>query len=55
MQSIGRGLRKHESKVLLNLYDFCDALPYSIQHGDRRKRVYEIEKIPTVEKVVDLS
>lgn len=55
VQSIGRGLRKHESKHMLKIYDFCDTLPYSIQHCEERKKIYKREKIQTVEKIVDLS
>ena len=45
IQSIGRGLRLHESKNKLLIIDICDQLKYGIRHGDKRKEIYKSEKI----------
>lgn len=46
VQSIGRGLRLHPDKKELNIFDICDkGFKYSIAHGDKRLKIYEIEKI----------
>ena len=45
IQSIGRGLRLHESKDKLLIIDICDQLKYGIRHGDKRKEIYKSEKI----------
>ena len=45
IQSIGRGLRLHESKDKLLIIDICDQLKYGIKHGDKRKEIYKFEKI----------
>jgi superfamily II DNA or RNA helicase len=45
IQSIGRGLRLHESKDKLIIIDICDQLKYGIRHGDKRKEIYNSEKI----------
>lgn len=45
IQSIGRGLRLHESKNKLLIIDICDQLKYGIRHGDKRKEIYNLEKI----------
>tara|TARA_E500000318_G_scaffold104310_1_gene110151 strand:- start:1395 stop:2816 length:1422 start_codon:yes stop_codon:yes gene_type:complete len=45
IQSIGRGLRLHESKDKLLIIDICDQLKYGIRHGDKRKEIYNSEKI----------
>ena len=45
IQSIGRGLRLHESKDKLLIIDICDQLRYGIRHGDKRKEIYKSEKI----------
>tara|TARA_R110000803_G_scaffold135362_2_gene202374 strand:- start:3287 stop:4711 length:1425 start_codon:yes stop_codon:yes gene_type:complete len=50
VQSIGRGLRKHASKDKLVIFDICDKLKYGIRHSDRRKQIYDKEKIKYVEK-----
>ena len=38
IQSIGRGLRLHENKNKVVIYDLCDNLPYSKRHSRKRKR-----------------
>jgi len=50
VQSIGRGLRKHDSKDKLVIFDICDRLRYGIRHSEKRKEIYEREKIKYVEK-----
>lgn len=53
VQSIGRGLRKHDSKEKLIIFDLCDQLNYGIAHCDKRKLIYDKEKILYTE--TDLS
>jgi superfamily II DNA or RNA helicase len=49
-QSIGRGLRQHESKDSVNIIDFVDDLRfdewhnYLYRHGVARKKIYKQEK-----------
>ena len=50
VQSIGRGLRKHASKDKLIIFDICDQLKYGISHSEKRKQIYDKEKIKYVEK-----
>lgn len=45
LQSIGRGLRKHESKEKLIIFDIADQLYYGRQHMFKRLSFYKIEKI----------
>jgi superfamily II DNA or RNA helicase len=55
-QSIGRGLRKHQSKSILNIIDFVDDLcwhdgdrlwkNYLFRHGEAREKIYEDQKFP---------
>lgn len=46
LQSIGRGLRLHKDKQMLQIIDLHDQLNYSEQHGNKRIEFYEQEKIP---------
>ena len=46
VQSIGRGLRLHEDKKELIIFDIADNLKYGMQHYQKRKRLYIQEKIP---------
>ena len=50
VQSIGRGLRKHDSKDKLVIFDISDRLRYGIRHSEKRKEIYQREKIKYVEK-----
>lgn len=55
VQSIGRGLRLHESKDRLIIIDVLDQLPYASEHAQQRQTIYNSEKIkysiiPFVEK-----
>jgi superfamily II DNA or RNA helicase len=45
VQSVGRGLRKHASKNKLVIFDICDRLRYGIRHCEKRKEIYDTEKI----------
>ncbi len=45
IQSIGRGLRLHESKDKLIIIDLADKLKYGTRHSDKRKEIYNTEKI----------
>jgi len=55
-QSIGRGLRKHESKNMLNIVDFVDDMRYTgdgrvyknylYRHGEARREIYTEQKFP---------
>lgn len=46
LQSIGRGLRLHKDKKILQVIDIQDQLHYSSKHGLKRIQFYEQEKIP---------
>jgi superfamily II DNA or RNA helicase len=46
IQTIGRGLRLHDSKDNLKIIDIADQLKYGQKHVARRKEIYEQEKIP---------
>jgi superfamily II DNA or RNA helicase len=46
VQSIGRGLRKHENKELLVIIDLADDLRYGSDHLEKRIERYNEEKIP---------
>lgn len=43
IQSIGRGLRQHESKTMLTIVDLADQLHYGKQHMKKRVQLYEEE------------
>lgn len=45
VQSIGRGLRLNENKDNLRIIDICDNLKYGKEHSDKRKEIYNNEKI----------
>lgn len=45
VQSIGRGLRLHINKDKLIIFDISDQLYYGAQHTNKRKQIYEKEKI----------
>jgi superfamily II DNA or RNA helicase len=54
VQAIGRGLRLHDSKNKLTLFDIYDNLKYSMQHADERKSFYSEEEIEWKEKEINL-
>ena len=52
VQSVGRGLRKHASKNKLVIFDICDNLRYGLRHCEKRKDIYETEKIKYTESKI---
>lgn len=46
LQSIGRGLRLHKDKKILQIIDLQDQLYYSSKHGHKRIQFYDQERIP---------
>jgi superfamily II DNA or RNA helicase len=54
VQSIGRGLRLHESKEKLVIFDLYDNFKFSMQHVEERKSFYDEEQIPWKENEVNL-
>lgn len=54
VQSIGRGLRLHENKSVLRIYDMMDNLKYSQSHAIHRQGIYDKEQIPWKIKEVEL-
>lgn len=52
IQSIGRGLRLHESKDTLTVIDLGDRLQYGIRHLEERKKLYATEKIKYTTKTL---
>ena len=53
VQSIGRGLRKHDSKSKLIIFDMCDKLNYGQAHCEKRMAIYDKEKIQY--KITEIS
>lgn len=45
VQSIGRGLRLHDSKDKLTIIDIADELEYGRKHADKRRQIYHREQI----------
>lgn len=52
VQSIGRGLRLHESKIELLIVDVADELTYGKKHADRRRQIYKQQQIPCTEHII---
>ena len=50
VQTIGRGLRLHENKTRLCIFDVYDSLKYSFSHFQDRKEIYAEEGIKLIEK-----
>ena len=50
IQSIGRGVRLHENKNKLFIFDIADNLLYGAKHLRRRKEIYEEEGFNTTTK-----
>lgn len=46
VQSIGRGLRLHENKSKLRIFDVMDNMKYSTSHALQRQEIYDKEEIP---------
>ena len=55
LQSIGRGLRVHESKDILTVIDIVDELIYGSKHYVKRKEFYDLEQIKITEKTITES
>lgn len=56
VQSIGRGLRLHPNKKLLNIYDISESqLKFSKQHAQARLNIYATEKIKSKRFRVNIS
>jgi len=45
VQSVGRGLRLHPSKVMFTIIDVCDMLHYAGEHAIKRMKYYDAERI----------
>lgn len=54
IQSVGRGLRLHERKNRLEIFDLCDNMKYSERHVEFRKQFYDDEQIEWNERKVKL-
>lgn len=55
VQSIGRGLRLHPDKKELNIFDIVDlGYKYSLSHAEKRKKIYNVEKIRTEDYPIEL-
>jgi len=52
IQSIGRGLRLHQNKEKLVIFDIADQLYYGKQHMEKRLKLYEKENIQTNTKTI---
>ena len=52
IQSIGRGLRLHESKDRLLVFDISDRLEYSEAHLAKRLAYYAAERIPVTSRAI---
>lgn len=52
VQSIGRGLRLNENKQELKILDLADNLEYGLDHANKRKAIYNEEKIEYKEFIV---
>jgi len=52
IQSVGRGLRKHENKNKLTILDLSDNFEYSQRHLDKRKQLYQKEQLDYIEKEI---
>jgi superfamily II DNA or RNA helicase len=49
IQAIGRGLRLHERKELLYIFDLHDNLIYSSDHANERKEIYNTQEVEFTE------
>jgi superfamily II DNA or RNA helicase len=54
VQSIGRGLRLHEDKNKLKIFDICDNYKYSLSHALHRQEIYNKEEIPWIFRELNL-
>jgi superfamily II DNA or RNA helicase len=54
VQSIGRGLRLHENKDKLRIFDVIDNTKYSMAHALHRQQIYDEEDIHWTERTIDI-
>lgn len=54
VQSIGRGLRLHENKEKLRIFDVIDNTKYSSSHALYRQEIYDQESIQWTERTIDI-
>lgn len=52
MQSIGRALRLHPSKIMANIFDIADNTKYGSKHLIERKKLYDLENYEYTEKEI---
>jgi superfamily II DNA or RNA helicase len=52
VQSIGRGLRLNENKEKLIILDIADSLEYGLEHSQKRKAIYDNEKIEYSQHII---
>ena len=52
LQSVGRGLRLHNTKDKLHLYDICENLRFSESHSKKRKKYYKDNNFEYIERDV---
>lgn len=55
LQSVGRGLRLHSTKSILNLYDICENLKFSQQHSKKRVQYYEKNNFTVTKKDININ
>lgn len=53
IQSIGRGLRLHDTKEKVVIFDICDNMKYSLDHLEERIQFYDEEEFPW--KIKDIT
>jgi superfamily II DNA or RNA helicase len=55
LQAVGRGLRLHNTKTKLQLYDISENLESSKDHANTRKRYYKKNEFPLKEKEINID
>jgi superfamily II DNA or RNA helicase len=55
VQSIGRGLRLHDSKDKLRIFDIVDNTKYSSSHAEYRQEIYDKEDIQWTERIIEIN
>jgi superfamily II DNA or RNA helicase len=53
IQAVGRGLRLHDRKDKLRLFDLYDNLMYSSEHAEARKKIYNDQELEYKEYKID--
>lgn len=54
VQSIGRGLRLHDNKMKLRIFDMMDNMKYSFAHALHRQSIYDKEEILWKIKIINI-